>query len=292
MNHLNGFSCFNPAGYYLTTQNNAAGIHNGTIVSKSDNRLQLATTAGHSVNFTELSDRYVSKICKQSEFTFYKERISNGLDTLIPHSLSNEKFDSLEPLERTRLDSTTSSTKNTFIVMENLKNGLRTEMLFELDIKIGYKSASKQDLAEQKHPHPLLKRLRHRFLDTAYRSTTRGWRIEGITINGQKVHHSKLRFAFSAKHFLQTFMDSLPTEKQKLILAKIKQVSDQLKDVPQDFIGSSILITTDSTEKSECKVHLIDFAHALPKNNKHGYSEVAKAASHLYEKLKTLIENE
>lgn len=192
--------------------------------------------------------------------------------------------------EKERLDTILSTTKKAVVVMENLRNGLKLDKLFEIDIKVGFKSASRQELITHGHSHPLFKRESHRLLDAAYRSSVRGWRIEGITVNGKKVCKSKLRLAFSADQQLQRFISLLPNNKQKFILDKIKNISEQLKPLSQDFIGSSILIVTDSTEKSECKVHLIDFAHALPKKDKDNYPEVARAISYLHARLNALIE--
>lgn len=292
---MNCFNCFRPNDIsFSDLSNDRYGEHNGTLVNKVDRQSrQFNTTAGHSKDFVALSSRYISKVCKTTEYIAYKERESNGLDCLIPWALvKQDRNNFLLPVERERLNTISSSTKNPVVVIENLRNGFDPDKLFELDIKVGFKSASKRELSKRGHPHPISKRELHRALDVAYGSSSKGWRIEGITVDGKKISKSKLRIALSADDQLKRFFTSLPVSKQKIILARVEHIRNKLAHISNDFIGSSILIVTDSKENTGCNVHLIDFAHTYPKKTKDSCSDVAIATSRLYEKLNAFWKNQ
>ncbi|WP_419534702.1 inositol polyphosphate kinase family protein [Endozoicomonas sp.] len=250
----------------------------------------LQTAAGHPDTFIMLSENYILKTCKPRELVNYSGRRSNGLNDVLPPYLPHDSIESLEPMERERFNTFISSSQKPFVILENLRQGLRQDMLLELDIKVGFRTASRKELMMQSHPFPWLKREKHRFLDYLYRSNIQGWRIESMTIAGNKLTHSKLLLSHRSKHFLQLFMSKLSPEKQKLILLKIKEITEKLHSYPRELIGPSILILTDSTKASHCKVHIIDPAHDYHRKKQYlQHPEVAIATSQFHGTVESLV---
>ena len=291
MHSIKYLCCFQPASDgYPSLRDNVHGTHKGKDVRGAQcTPLLPQTTAGHPHSFAALSENYILKACQPWEMVTYLGRRSNGLNDVLPQNLAHDSIQSLEPQERKRLDTFISSPSKPFIIMENLRQGLNEKTLFELDIKIGFKTASKKELIEQSHPSPFMKRQKHRCLDIAYQSTNRGWRIEGITIKGHRLKHPKLYFSLFPVHFLHNFMSKLPPEKQLLILAKVEKITEKLKCYTGDLIGPSILIVTDLGKNSPCRAHLIDCAHgSLRKKAQIPYPEVANAAAQFHTTFKSM----
>jgi hypothetical protein len=127
------------------------------------------------------------------------------------------------------------------------------------DVKIGFKTFSRQEYLLNRHDENKKKKFKMEILDLVKGSGINGFRIEGIS-------HERRRFVYNDyRNTLKNFLG----KNQSVYKSVISQLND-IKNImmKQDFafIGSSVLLAVDE-DKKNVEVKLIDFAHPFYKSN-------------------------
>ena len=224
--------------------------------------------AGHSDTFAKVGDNHIGKLTNKSEADVYSRRKSLLLDTILPKNkpvsaLNDNELNILTPLlNRAEADDMS------VIVPEMLGKDIPEQQKLEMDIKIGFKTASRDQLKETGHSSPLKKTMKHKVMDRAYGSNSRGYRLEGLKVKGEKPEKSRLKLTRnSQQHIKKVIMQAGPENKEK-ILADLKTMRTTLAISKAAFVASSALFLIDEKNPENTLVKLIDVAHPIYPSSK------------------------
>lgn len=224
--------------------------------------------AGHSDTFVKVGDGHIGKLTSKSEADVYARRAELGLDSILPESkpissLSDDEGQQLSPLLR-RAEAEDMSV----IVPEMLGKNIPEQQKLEMDIKIGFKTASRQQLKQTGHSSPLKKAAKHKAMDLAYGSASRGYRLEGLKIKGQKPVSNRLKLTKNSKGHIKNVIQQAGAKNKEKILVDLKGMRDALSNSKAAFVASSALFLIDAENPEKTQVKLIDVAHPIEESSK------------------------
>ena len=224
--------------------------------------------AGHSDTFAKVGDSHIGKLTSKSEAEVYERRESLILDSILPENkplsaLSDNELDTLAPLL-----SRAEAEDMSVIVPEMLGKNIPEQQKLEMDIKIGFKTASRQQLKESGHSSPLEKKMKHVAMDMAYGSTSRGYRLEGLKIKGQKPENNRLKLTRNSKQHIKKVIKQAGPENKEKILNDLTKMRTTLAISKAAFVASSALFLIDEKNHKNTVVKLIDVAHPIYPSSK------------------------
>jgi len=182
-----------------------------------------------------------------------------------------------------------------YIQFENLK-GLFNQPL-SIDIKIGYKSASKKIIKNKtKKIYKIYSKLiKHYILDKFMsQSSNVGFRIEGVSLpNNIKLSKFDVMKSNINKILDYYFTNDKNNKNLNLFIKILNEFSYNIEDSNFDkyrFVGASILFTYDGlNENINPSFKLIDFENSLILNNENDIKNNAKHANKFRKSIKSLI---
>lgn len=138
------------------------------------------------------------------------------------------------------------------------------------DVKIGFRTFSRQEYFLNRHITSKIKGLKMAFLDMIKGSIANGYRIEGISGKQKQYIYKNPRRA------IEEFLGPDPKIYQSA-LDQLNDVKNIMKQQDFTFIGSSTLFAVDKDRKS-VEVKLIDFAHPFYKSmNEREFNKIQKS---------------
>lgn len=214
--------------------------------------------AGHSKNFRKIAKgRKIAKKTNKEEYEIYAK--PGELREIIPFT------------ERTWQDNQEiSNMGKNVVVMQNLFYGIPENFLVALDIKIGKRTESRNQLLETKENNVIeafFKGIKMYFYDRYTRSSTRGWR----TIPVEK--QNRVSIGRNSEAFLREQFDKINNDINKKaavasIIAQLEFIRHKIDKSQKTFIGSSILIVVNLQKPEDALVKLIDLAHPVDEKSK------------------------
>ncbi|WP_263078916.1 inositol polyphosphate kinase family protein [Endozoicomonas sp. Mp262] len=225
--------------------------------------------AGHADTFVRVGDKYIGKLTVASEADVYENRTRLNLDSVIPKTksleqLNQHELDALSPL----MSRAKENESMRVIVPEMLGCDIPEEQKLEMDIKIGYRTASTEQLRLDGHKSPLKKTAKHMVMDTAYGSKARGYRVEGVKIRGKKPKAKRLALTRHSKGYVKKLIGMAGPENTNKILVDLKAIRNNQLFSDVSFVASSVLILVDEKNPENTVVKLIDLAHPIYSDGK------------------------
>ena len=212
----------------------------------------------------KINEEYIGKLTTASEAEVYTRREELGLDLIIPTSktykdLNQNEMDALSPLiSRAQKDK-----QMEVIIPERLGRDIPDAQKLEMDVKIGFKTASLAQLKAVHHKYSLKKVAKHKAIDSAYGSASRGYRVEGLKIKGKKSEANRLSLTRNSKKHIKDVVRMAGTENKRKILIDLKAIRGAFELSPVTFVASSTLFMIDEKNPENTKVKLIDLAHPI-----------------------------
>lgn len=211
--------------------------------------------AGHSKNFRKIArGRKIAKKTNNEEYEIYAR--PGELREIIP------------AIERTEQDEwEISDMGKNVIIMRNLFYEIPKKSLLALDIKIGNRTESRNQLLETKENNALgalFKDTKMYFYDWYTRSSTRGWRA--IPVEKQ----NRVSIGRNSEAFLKEQFDRIDNKNVAVgsIISQLDSIRHKMNQSQKTFIGSSILIIVNLQKPEEALVKLIDLAHSVDAKSK------------------------
>lgn len=207
--------------------------------------------AGHSKNFRKIArGRKIAKKTNKEEYEIYAK--------------PGELREVLPVIERTEQDEREiSDMGKNVIIMRNLFYEIPKKSLLALDIKIGKRTESRNQLLETKENNALgafFRDIKMYFYDWYTKSSSRGWRA--IPVEKQnRVSTGRNSEAFLKEQFDR--IDNNKTVTVESIIAQLDSIRHKMNRSQKTFIGSSILIVVNLQKPEEPLVKLIDLAHPV-----------------------------
>lgn len=214
--------------------------------------------AGHSKHFRKIArGRKIAKKTNKGEYEIYAR--PGELREIIPF------------IERTwQDDQEISDMGKNVVVMQNIFYGIPEKSLVALDIKIGKRTESWNQLLESKENNALgafFKDKKMYFYDRYSRSSTRGWRAIPIE-KENRVSIGRNSEAFLREQFDKINNDINKTAAVASIITQLESIRHKMNKSQKTFIGSSILIIVDLQKPEKALVRLIDLAHPVDAKSK------------------------
>ena len=231
---------------------------------------QITILGGHSENFILLNESQIAKRTSLEEGHVYKHRLKYGLDHVMAEhtAITDDVLKKLPKNAQKEIQAFEDFKKPNEIVLifENLGAHILTEDKRAFDIKIGHASASLSQLKRIGYNKPSLKKLCMRMVDIVTGSRTRGFRLIGGNIHGQKIQGNRGLIGWQTETNMAKSL-VLPKEKAienfDKIIADLKDIKQATTLSPITFIASSVFILIDDKNPKQTKAKLIDFSNPI-----------------------------
>lgn len=247
---------------------------------KPENKLLNTQTrdsvAGHADKLVS-SGSCIAKVTAEAEYDVYQNRASNGLDAIIPKTKLAEYLTLDEQRAVKNLEGAVGENEK-MLIMEKAGAIIANKNKRELDIKIGSSTASSAQLKHTGSPKlkARMKKARHQILDAITKSNKNQYRLEGMSINGNKPSMSRISLSRESVNNIYDALN-IPGDKRSENIGKVinelRNIHSILVEADITFVASSVLIVIDEKNPDNTTVKLIDLAHSIKKGECETYQK-------------------